>query len=60
MLGSQKSKGSFKAAELQTVQLDAQGYLVLLRLIANMYEHPSFHYDETRPEEAGYRPTKKA
>ncbi|MWL91854.1 type IV secretion system protein TraC [Cupriavidus sp. SW-Y-13] len=40
---------AFKAAELQTVQLDAQGYLVLLRLIASMYEHPSFHYDETRP-----------
>ncbi|WP_432263215.1 type IV secretion system protein TraC [Cupriavidus sp. TMH.W2] len=40
---------AFKAADLQTLQLDATGYLVLMRLITNLWAHPSFHYDETQP-----------
>lgn len=40
---------AFKAAELQTLQLDAEGYLVLLRLLTKLWDHPSHHYDETRP-----------
>ncbi|WP_425953168.1 type IV secretion system protein TraC [Ralstonia pseudosolanacearum] len=40
---------AFKAADLQTLQLDATGYLVLMRIITNLWEHPSFHYDETQP-----------
>jgi conjugal transfer ATP-binding protein TraC len=40
---------AFKAADLQTLQLTAEGYLVLMRLIVNLWERPSTYYDENIP-----------
>lgn len=37
---------AFRAADLQTFQLDAAGYLQLMRLITHLWERPDSHYDE--------------